>query len=118
LGSGGVFVELIKDSKSLLLPVTREQVMETLESLKLAPLFHGFRGNPKCDLEAAADVVLAIASFVEDQPALVAELDVNPLMLLAEGRGAVVGDALISIYEINKGSGEIDAEPIQGEDNE
>ena len=99
VGSGGIFVELMKDSRSLLLPVTREQVLDALESLKFAPLFHGFRGKPPCDLEAAADVVLAIATLVEEQPALIAELDINPLMLLAQGHGAVAGDALISMYE-------------------
>jgi acyl-CoA synthetase (NDP forming) len=99
VGSGGIFVELMKDSRSLLLPVTREQVLDALESLKFAPLFHGFRGKPHCDLEAATDVVMAIATLVEEQPALIAELDINPLMLLAQGHGAVAGDALISMYE-------------------
>jgi len=102
VGGGGVLVELIKDSRSLLLPVTREQVMEALEGLKCAPLFKGFRGKPRADLTAAADTVLAIAKFVEDNASTVAELDVNPLMLLSEGRGVVAADALISMYVSNE----------------
>jgi len=98
VGGGGIFVELIKDSQSLLLPVTREQVLEALGSLRCAPLFHGYRGNARCDLEAAADVVMAVAAYVDDNPSTVAELDINPLMLLAEGEGVVAADALISLY--------------------
>ena len=101
VGGGGIFVEIVKDSKSLLLPVTREQVIEALEGLRCAPLFHGYRGKPRCDLAAAADAVLAIAAFAEDNLSTIAELDVNPLMLLAEGQGVVAADALISMYTNN-----------------
>jgi len=101
VGGGGILVEIEKDSRSLLLPVTREQVIEALEGLRCAPLFHGYRGKPRCDLAAAADAVLAIASFAEDNLSTIAELDVNPLLLLAEGRGVVAADALISMYTNN-----------------
>ena len=82
-------VELMKDSASLLLPTTRERVLHALGQLKCAPLFSGFRGAPPADLDAATDVVLAVAGMVEDDPSSIVELDVNPLMLLAEGRGVV-----------------------------
>ena len=65
--------------------------------MKCSPLFGGFRGQPRADLSAAADAILAIASFVEDDPAAIEELDVNPLMLLGEGRGVVAADALLSM---------------------
>ncbi len=95
IGGGGILVELVKDSRSLLLPVDRDQVKNALEKLQCAPLFHGFRGRPDADLKAAVDAVMAIAAFVEKDPASIVELDVNPLMLLAEGRGVVAADALI-----------------------
>ena len=98
VGGGGIFVELLKDSCSLLLPVTHGEVVQALEGLRCAPLFHGYRGNSKCDLSAAADVVLAVAAFAEDNLSSIAELDINPLMLLAEGQGVVATDALISMY--------------------
>ena len=78
-----------------------KQVIEALEGLRCAPLFHGYRGKPRCDLHAAADTVLAIAAFAEDNLSTIAELDVNPLLLLAEGRGVVAADALISMYTNN-----------------
>jgi len=97
VGGGGIMVELMKDSASLLLPTTRERVLRALARLKCAPLFDGFRGAPPADLNAAADVVLAVARMVEDDPSAIVELDINPLMLLAEGEGVVAADALISL---------------------
>ncbi len=95
VGGGGILVELMRDSASLLLPVARDTVMQALEGLKCTPLFHGFRGRPNADLKAAADAILAIAALVEKDPASIVELDVNPLMLLADGEGVVAADALI-----------------------
>jgi acyl-CoA synthetase (NDP forming) len=97
VGGGGILVELLKDSVSLLLPVEKERVMRALGALKSAPLFSGFRGAPRADLDAAADAVIAIAALVERDPGFIRELDINPLMVLAEGRGVVAADALISV---------------------
>jgi acetyl-CoA synthetase len=99
VGGGGILVELMKDSVSLLLPTTKERVLNALTQLKCAPLLKGFRGRPPADLEAAADVILAVAEQVEKDPSAIIELDINPLMLLAEGQGAVAADALISTNE-------------------
>jgi len=99
IGGGGILVEMIKDSTSLLLPVDREAVIRALEGLQCAPLFHGFRGRPHADLEAAADAILAIADLVENGTTPIVELDVNPLMVLAEGKGVVAVDALIRTRE-------------------
>jgi len=100
VGGGGILVEMVKDSASLLLPVTGERVMEALDGLKCAPLFHGFRGYPRADLNAATEAILAVAKMVEDNPSWIVELDINPLMLLAEGRGVVAADALIRAREM------------------
>jgi len=97
LGGGGILVELMKDTVSLLLPTTREQVLRTLSKLKCTPLLNGFRGAPPADVNAAVDVILAVASLVEDALDSINELDINPLMLLAEGQGVVAADALISL---------------------
>jgi acyl-CoA synthetase (NDP forming) len=62
-------------------------------------LLKGFRGAPPADLEAVAEAVLAVAAMVETDPEAIAELDINPLMVLARGRGVVAADALISLNE-------------------
>ncbi|OQY17767.1 MAG: CoA-binding protein [Chloroflexi bacterium] len=95
VGGGGIMVELMKDSASLLLPTTRERVLQALSQLKCAPIFSGFRGAPPADLNAAVDAVLAVAGMVENAPSSIIELDINPLMLLAKGQGVVAADALI-----------------------
>jgi acyl-CoA synthetase (NDP forming) len=96
-GGGGILVEVMKDCASLLMPTTREQVLHALGQLKCAHLLKGFRGAPPADLNAAVDVVLAVAGMVEDDPSSIIELDINPLMLLAEGQGVVAADALICL---------------------
>jgi len=97
IGGGGILVEMMKDSVSLLIPASREQVQQALGQLKCAPLLYGFRGSPPADLNAAVDVILSVAGMVEKDPATIMELDINPLLLLAEGQGVVAADALISL---------------------
>jgi acyl-CoA synthetase (NDP forming) len=97
IGGGGIFVEIMKDSAALLIPSNREQVLHALGQLKCTPLLTGFRGLPPADLSAAADVVLSVAGLIERDPSSIIELDINPLLLLAEGQGVVAADALISL---------------------
>ncbi len=97
VGAGGILVGLMKDSEAILLPTTRTQVLHALGQLKCSPLLNGYRGAPPADLNAAADVILIIAGMVEDDPSAIIELDINPLMLLEEGRGVVAADSLIRL---------------------
>jgi len=97
IGGGGILVELMKDSTSLLLPTTRQQALHALGQLKCAPLLNGYRGRPPADLNAVADIILAVAAMVENDPSAIMELDINPLMVLPEGQGAVAADALICL---------------------
>jgi acyl-CoA synthetase (NDP forming) len=97
LGGGGILVEVMRDSVSLLLPTTQESIIRALGQLKCAPLFNGFRGSPPADLKAAADVIMAVAGMIENDPSSISELDINPLMVLADGKGAIAADALISL---------------------
>ena len=53
IGAGGILVELIKDTKILLLPTTTSDVEAAIRGLKSAPLLEGFRGRPKGDIAAA-----------------------------------------------------------------
>ena len=99
VGGGGILVELMRDSAPLLLPVSRDQVRNALDRLKCAPLLKGFRGAPPADLNAVVDAVLAVAAMVETDPSSIVELDINPLMVLAEGRRVVAADALIGVSD-------------------
>jgi len=95
LGAGGVLVNLIEDSRALLLPTDRASVAAALDGLKAARLLAGYRGQPPGDRAAVIDAVLAVASFAEAMRGSLLELDVNPLLVLPEGQGAVAADALI-----------------------
>ncbi|MGO7074104.1 acetate--CoA ligase family protein [Rhizobium johnstonii] len=95
LGAGGIFVELLEDSIILPLPATKTDIRAAISRLKLAKLIGGYRGRPKGDLEAAVGVVSATADYVVKNAACLEELDINPLMVLPEGHGVAVVDALI-----------------------
>ncbi len=97
VGSGGVMVELMKDSATLLLPSSREDIETSLRSLKLFPLLDGFRGRAKADVGAAVAVILGIADFALSHANDLEELEVNPLIVCAEGHGAWVADALMVV---------------------
>jgi len=97
IGAGGIMVELLKDSRPLLLPTSRTEVEAALRSLQTASLLFGFRGRPEADLEAVIDAVMAIATYAQEHMDSLIELDVNPLMVLPEGRGVVAADALIRV---------------------
>ena len=95
IGSGGVLVELLKDSATLLLPATRADIEAALRGLKLFPLLDGYRGRPKGDIDAAIDAISGIAAFAAANAGAIEELDINPLIVCADGQGAWIADALL-----------------------
>lgn len=99
IGSGGILVNLVQDSSTVLLPARREDVARALESLKVSTQLSGFRGFPRGDREAVVEAVLAIAAFAQEHGDQIAELEVNPLMVLPEGEGCVAADALIRMSQ-------------------
>ena len=99
VGSGGVFVELAADSVTLLLPVAEPEVRGALSRLRCAPMLAGWRGREPADVEAAVAAILGIAKFAVANRDRIEELDVNPLGVRAQGRGAVALDALIRTRE-------------------
>jgi acyl-CoA synthetase (NDP forming) len=95
MGAGGILVELLKDSRSLLLPTTDGAIRQALLSLRSAPLLQGFRGREAADLDALVAAIRAVADYACENVAQLLELDVNPLLVGADGTTAV--DALIRL---------------------
>lgn len=95
LGTGGVLVELLRDSVTLMLPATRDDIEAALRRLKLFPLLEGYRGRPKADVQAAIEAISGIAAFVQKNAGEIEELDINPLIVCTEGKGAWIADALL-----------------------
>jgi acyl-CoA synthetase (NDP forming) len=93
VGAGGILVELVEDAAMLLLPTTAEEVEAAIRRLKIAKLLAGYRGKPAAGMGALVKSILAIAAFAEANRGTLLELDVNPLMVRADG--AVAVDALV-----------------------
>ena len=99
VGSGGTLVELAGDSVTLLLPVAESEVRRAVSELRCAAMLKGWRGREPADVDAAVAAILGIASFAVANRDRIEELDVNPLGVRAQGRGAVALDALIRTRE-------------------
>ncbi len=99
IGSGGILVEILRDAQTLIMPVTRNDIASALNNLKSAPLFSGYRGKPTADINAAIEAILAIQHYAFAEADRLVELDVNPLLLCADGKGAYAADALIVLEE-------------------
>lgn len=95
IGAGGVLVELLKDSVNLLLPTTDGAIRNAVLGLRSAALLQGFRGRPAADLDALVAAIRAVADYACENASQLLELDVNPLMVGAQGTTAV--DALIRL---------------------
>jgi acyl-CoA synthetase (NDP forming) len=91
VAAGGTLAEILKDSQALMVPAPRDDVKAALEQLKIAPLLAGYRGAPPADMNAILDAIDALQAYVTAHP--VAEVEVNPLIVMA--KGAVAADALI-----------------------
>ena len=93
IGSGGIFVELIGDSSTLLLPTNLMDIEKSLKSLKLAKLLEGFRGKPKVNINLIAQEILKLAVFAEKNINTIAEIEVNPMFVYE--KSVVFVDVLI-----------------------
>ena len=91
-GLGGVYVEVLKDITLRLAPVDRAAALEMIRAIKGFPLLAGARGRPPVDLDALADVLVAMSRFGAAHPE-VASAEINPFIALPKGGVAV--DALI-----------------------
>jgi len=94
-GSGGVMVEVFGDVALRRCPITRLEAQEMIADVKGARLLHGFRGRPAADVEALADTLVHVSHFAMHMEGELAELDINPLMVLPAGRGVKAVDALV-----------------------
>jgi len=90
-GSGGIYVELLKDVSFRLAPVARSEALAMIEETLAGKLLSGLRGQPPADKAAVADVIVAVSNWIVSDPAI-QEIDVNPLVVYAAGQGAVAVD--------------------------
>ncbi len=92
VGAGGILTELLKDSATLLLPTSRDEITRALAGLRVWNLVQGYRGK-KGDTEAVIKAVESVVAFAAAHESTLEELDINPLFVLPQG--CVAADALI-----------------------
>jgi len=100
-GLGGIYTEALKDVSFGLAPLPEGKATTMIESIRSAVLLQGFRGAPKSDTPAVAECMQRLSQLVTDFPSI-KELDINPLIVYAEGDGAMAADARIILTEGEK----------------
>ena len=93
-GLGGIFIEVLKDVESVLVPVSKDEVLEKLKHLKGYKILEGVRGQAGVNLELYADQVVRVSALVQAAPEI-SEMDLNPL--LGNPRYVTAVDARIRI---------------------
>ena len=96
-GLGGVFAEVLNDVAFRLAPVTPSAAREMIADIKGHAVLAGARGRPPADVDALADVLVKLSALALDLEEHVAELDINPLFVMGQGRGVKAADALIRL---------------------
>ncbi len=91
VGLGGIFVEIFQDVVFRLTPIGRNEARRMIRSIRGYNLFKSFRGRPKADLDILEKLMVCFSNLVENHPEI-KEMDINPLLVHDEGKGATVAD--------------------------
>jgi len=98
LGVGGVLAEIYRDFAVRLAPVSVEEAARMVEEVKGLAVIRGYRGLPRGDTAALARAVSAFSQLAILEPR-VAEAEINPLIVKAEGQGVVAVDGLLVLAD-------------------
>jgi acetate---CoA ligase (ADP-forming) len=102
LGAGGVAVEVFNDAAVRLPPLSRDEICDMIANIKSAKQLHRFRGRPARDITALIDCTLRFAEFCVAADGRFAAIDLNPVIVRAEGLGVLIADALIVTRNIRE----------------
>lgn len=95
VGLGGITTEMFKDVVYRPAPVSVVEAAEMLAALKAAPLLDGFRGAPKADVPALAQLIAQISQLAAGTTDDIAEIEINPVLAHPLGEGVTIVDALV-----------------------
>lgn len=96
-GLGGIYVEVFQDVTFRVAPIRELSAYRMIEGIRGHKILAGFRGQPPADIGAIAECIERLSQLALDLEAI-AELDINPLIVLARGCGARVVDARILLH--------------------
>jgi len=95
-GLGGIYVEILRDVVFRLAPVDEQEARQMVHSIKTLKLLKGVRGEKPSDLGAIVDSLQRLSQLVTEFPEI-EEFDINPLLVLQEGKGVRTVDVRISL---------------------
>lgn len=93
VGMGGIAAEIYRDIALRIAPVSPDEAMAMFEEIRGFALLRGFRGRPRGDLAALAEAVSRLSQLCAD--GRIAEAEINPVLVMSEGRGVVAVDGLV-----------------------
>lgn len=93
-GLGGIFIEVLKDVRTTLAPLSRDEVLAELKKLKSYKIIQGVRGQEGVNEDLFADILVRLSALTDAAPEI-AEMDLNPL--LGNSRQVIAVDARIRI---------------------
>jgi len=99
-GLGGIYVQVFKDVVFRMAPISRQEGMRMIESIKSIKLLRGVRGERPSDLKAVVNNLQRLSQLVTDFPEI-EEFDINPLIVLEEGKGAFTVDVRVGLRKTN-----------------
>ena len=97
VGLGGTMVELMSDVIHRPAPVNAAEATEMLRRLKSAKLLEGFRGAKPIDLAPASELIANLSQAALAYRDSISEMELNPVILHADGSGLTIADALIML---------------------
>ena len=95
VGLGGIHAEVLRDVAFAPAPIGPQEAQSLLGELKGAALLDGVRGAPPADRAALLELMASLSRFAADHTDLIEEIDLNPVIVHAQGQGLTVVDALI-----------------------
>jgi acetyltransferase len=96
-GLGGILVEVLRDIAVGIPPLTKQQAHDMLTRLRGFAVLDGVRGKPPADIDALCNIIVSVSRLAVSLGDRLAGLDINPLIILPKGQGAVAVDALVEI---------------------
>jgi succinyl-CoA synthetase beta subunit len=95
VGLGGVTTELFRDVVYRPAPVGVDEAGLMLDELKAGALLRGFRGAARADVAALAQLIAQLSLLAARLRDHVSEIELNPVLVHAEGQGVTIVDALV-----------------------
>ena len=93
-GLGGVFVELFEDVSFRLIPLSGNDAIEMITSIRAFPLLKGYRGKEAVDIEMLSNMIVSLSNLVVQYP-FISEIDLNPVIVYS--KGATIVDARMKL---------------------